>query len=463
MLLFPLADVTGKIVDLTQPASERQTKLDRKLFVIGFVIMAICFFLTEFYDLLILGSLNMPTKGFLWGTSIYAWPSNANMWFNNQALPYVDLFPDLGPQQIAWMFFLSLDTLVGVVLAWLVFWVIIQVIVGGAGLYSSPWDPAWHFTFPVNAWFGGSSETAFKGPLLGIGTGIYIGTMLGLLIYPLWRGRRTVAAVIKTIWTTPEESEAAHPPINYRITWVLLFVGLLLWLVGAYLWWVPLGPYLVWIIIWGLTLAGSWRMFAFTGGYWGMWANDCCWCCCDETISRSLGLAIRHYSGIKYWGPTKEHFGYLLATSMSRGWLRSEYIPYAGGMWSLNSFKLGQILKVSKRTILKTLIYGGFVVLLLAGFAVVLNLGISPATDQFRVGPWMPNLAVPNLVDVNPFWANGQMRTETEYMYNITIAQQSWILGVIVGLVMIVGLYILRQRMPWFRLNPEGIAFGQVF
>jgi hypothetical protein len=273
-LQFPTVDMTNGVVEMTQPGSKVAKFFTNKWFLIGFLVQAIWFGALLLQGVLGIGNNGKGLGQVDWisywvgkipGTNIYAWPVLQHEWLAGieAALPWVPLMISLPLWQIGWGALLSTEVLIGVVAGWLIIWVIWPMASTAAGMMPK-YSPSGQMQY--YAWYQDwrPSNTA-NCNLVTVALGLVVGVAVAVIL----RNRATFIPILK-FWKEPSKEVDPNRPIPYRIVWVGLIVSVIITLAMASWAQIMLVPYVVFLILLLFMTMGLLRIFAETGGWYGI-------------------------------------------------------------------------------------------------------------------------------------------------------------------------------------------------
>ncbi len=465
-LQFPTMDITGGVVEMTQPGSRGAKFFTNPYFLIGFLVQAIWYAVFIIQGVLGWGGPGLGAVpqidtfvGQIPGTTIYAWPIWQHEWISTAALPWVPLMISLPLWQVGWGALLSTEVLIGVVGGWLVFWFLWPLASTAAGLLPAYTPRGMQYT----AWYTLWRPSAIYNANL---VTVALGFIVGLAVLPLWRNRSTLGPILK-LWKEPPAEVDPARPIPYRMVWVGLIVSVLLTVaMGAVVEVMPL-PFLVFLIVLVFLNMGYIRMYAETGGWYGVF----------ESIvyhPMPLGIAMSLVLATLFKDVMWSHGAdATLAQSMTVAFTLPVltaggiyYLHSRAGAAILNPFKLGSTTRTDLKDMAKAV-------------AIALGLGIFVASIMFYVWIYSVGIKDPGTYGWNSYVRSGAgWYAGFSYAYakgdvagiwfgsitNIFGAPaQDYVVKFIVGLAICLIVAFMRGRFTWFRISAAGLALGAMF
>jgi len=196
---------------------------------------------------------------------------------NLAILPWVILVFQANPELFGAAYLMPTTIL----LTYIVFWIVFQLIWGPLMVAAGVWDPmptggSWHtFYSSLNrAWTGVIGQQNWANYFGGTWIMFGWGAMLAMVFWPLWLYRREAMTILRGLWSTVPREVDAQEPLKVKQTWLGFIVCFVLWFIlhvwgtgGALynpFYWIPVFFVLVGLIIqWtGLMLS---RYFAEVG------------------------------------------------------------------------------------------------------------------------------------------------------------------------------------------------------
>ncbi len=466
-LQFPTMDMTGGVVEMTQPSGSAAKFFTNPYFLIGFLVQAIWYFALIAPAIFGVGQEKMGEVAVIgdWvgqipGTTIYAWPIWQHEWISTAALPWVPLMISLPPWQIGWGALLSTEVLIGVVGGWLVFWFIWPLASTAAGLLPSTYTPGgmqytvWYTLWRPQATWGGTNILT-----------VALGLIVGMAVTPLWRNRATLIPIFKGLWKEPAPELDPSRPISYRMVWIGLIVSVFLTVaMGAVAGVMPL-PFLVFLIVLIFLNMGYIRMYAETGGWYGVFETIV-----YHPMPLGLGVAIVLTTLFKdvMWShgadPTMSQamtVAFLLPVLTAGG---IYYLHSRAGVAILNPFKLGSMTRTNLKDMLKavTIALGlGIFVAVIMEYFWMHYIGVRDP----RTYGWMAYVVNAPQWDYGPSYARGD--TAGIWLGSIESIRgapvMDYALKFILGLATALIVVFMRGRFTWFRISAAGVALGCMF
>jgi len=276
-LPFPLGDIYMMIEDQGESitlAGKVKGVVLNKYFMLAFLASFGWYFLIYPADLFWLftgnpvGTPGLMPRGGIWGTpggtgGILEFDVSA---LGIAALPWVALLLDPQVHYVGWSLLLSLEVLTGVVVGWVIFYLILPMAMYGAGGILPPWVPG----------TGSPTGTIFRSywdawNRMALAPFVW-GFLIALVFIPLWRNKSIFGPIFKSITGAKVSKDVdPDPPLSYPKVWILFIVSVVM-LIGIGVWvWMPWYAVALWvlipIIIFGL---GSARSTSEGGGWFGM-------------------------------------------------------------------------------------------------------------------------------------------------------------------------------------------------
>jgi len=462
-LQFPTMDMAGDVVEMTQPGSKATKFFTNPFFLIGFLVQAIWYLaVTVPYLLPLLRTSSATwdtTVGLIPGTTWYAWPVWRHEWISTSALPWVYMLVSLVPWQVGWGLMLSTEALIGVVGGWLVFWFIWPLASSAAGLLPT-YTPrglgydVWYTLWRPNKTYNANLIT------------VAIGFIVGLAVIPLWRNRSTLMPILK-LWKEPAPEVDPARPIPYRMVWFGLIGCVVLTLaMGAVAQVMPL-PLLVSLIVMTFVAVGLLRIYAETGGLWGVF-DTMNYHPMPAALATALVMATLFKDVMWSHGadPTFSMavtVAFLVPCLVSGGLYK---IFHAGAITSMGSFKLGSMTRTDSKDVAKSV-------------AIALGLGIAVATIMYYV--WMHFVGVSTKwgyfkgADSAASWyasyswlfakgdAAGEWIGNIASVGGVPPPGVDYVVKFIIGFAVTIIVVFMRGRFTWFKISAAGIALGCMF
>ncbi len=459
-LPFPIAEVQGEMVELTQKTEKGKVGFfGNRWFILGFAIQFV--WLTP---LLINALYNSISLG---GGDRYWW------WYSgcpegilavplydftpNAILPWVPLLVLLDPWMVGWNLILSMDVLVGAFIGLLIVWFLLPLLMTGAAIWP-PMDTGLRGHIPAaRVWM----DYTQQGGTLGVVT-LNMGMLLGFAVIPVVRNWGTMKHILLGLFKEPPQSVDPDRPISYRLAWIgmILFGVLSLALVSAIN--VNPLPYLVLMVLLAIFTVGGTRFVAETGGFYGHWT---------DIGYNHVHAIIPLLESVVVFGV----FKYLLVEELTMTiamtfifivaryaivMLSSFFVNI--GTITLASFKLSSISSTRSKDTLKTIVYAMVVSAIVLSFAVFIWPHILPGDAWNNYQRWAA-AEFPLAIDLypQPHWdyvqASGLM---LDPFAGPGAGPYETTARIVVGFVVVLLITLLRDRLPWFRVSAAGILLG---
>ena len=453
-LPFPIANVTNEMIDTSQPTDGKRLGFFNKFFLIGFLIQFIW---------LIIGNLPWDIYSYFawgerapWGTArgrfgdffIYPIYDATQL----ALLPWVALNIMIEPWLIGWGTLLPMDVIIGTVIGWLIFQVMVPVIwTVGLGI----WDP-------MPSSFGYICSRLYRDsttPNIGM---IYFGGLIALAIFPIIRNLGTMGPIFGAI-TGKEPPEDIDPekPYPYKIAMWGFIGSMLLYVALASVANVMPTWSLLWILLTVVFLFGGYRFVAETGGYmacsFGHPFHLPNW---PQPITSILLATLPGVIGVESRASlmTYTFVSYGLGTLFS-------YVAHYGGYMTLESFKLARLSNLNIKNLWKIALVTLVLTMFIMGFGVFFWHSVFPGDKRAGgVYPWLGaglffNLYQKNIATGIPYWMDRSVY--------LTMFQDpgpvDTVIKMVIGIVLVIGLMMGRERYPWLRISAAGLILGMAF
>jgi hypothetical protein len=447
----PMSEIWTFLVNSSQRVGEKAVALfHNKFFLIGFAISLIhtgVAWLQGWLTPFILRDFRsyFESRGFIripgWG-DIYIWPVAD---ITPQALlPWVPLYLTFNTFEIGWVNLLSMETIVGCLIAWVAVWVIWPLTNVALGRL-----PA--FTTGITE--QSAASYVHWGPQGEGMVPIEVGLLLGLAILPMIRNRGVMGPILKALFRRPDPKLDSESPIPYRYVWIGLIASVAFFLAILAAIKVTLLAAIIWISIMLLLFVGAIRLVIETGGYYSHWTYPMYgrWPAMIGTfilIAGGWGAAL---------GVTQEAMAniYMISWTMFEGcalfWIGMI------GWYLLHGFIVARDTKTEPKSILKAVLLAGIMAAIIAPINYYLWIGILPMTGGFE--GW---------ASVRGDWWQRIIRYIQTSTYPTPPAQalqnpQNVAICIAIGFIVILAVTIMRDRLAWFRVSAAGIALGMIF
>ena len=455
-LTFPFAALSNEMINTSQPA-DGKLRFFNKYFLIGFLIQFLWIIIgTVPWDIWQYIAYGEQTP---WGTGvgrfgdIHIFP----VYDATQLaiLPWVCLNIFLDPWLIGWGVLLPMDVIVGVLIGWFVFLVMVPI----AWTAMGNWEPMSSGTFGYSPYY----RTFWTVPTGGTPnlTWIIFGMIIALAVLPIVRNLSTMGPIFAAI-TGKEPPEDVDPdrPLPYKIV-MWGFIGSMILYVAAASVANAMPQYtLLWVLLTAFLLFGGFRLVAETGGYMG-WSNI-------HPFPTATGpqwvttiiLAVMG-SGIAGIEPTRATLMTYAFISYGLG-TTFYYTAHGAGYMTLESFKLAKLSGVRLKDLWWVAIVTLVLTMFMSGVSAYLWNFVFPQ-DKFygAVYPWLGaglffNIYQKNIATGIPYWMDrGPVLNLTQNPGPTDAA-----IKIIVGAALIVSLTLLRERYPVLRISAAGLALG---
>jgi len=283
-------------------------------------------------------------------------------------------------------------------------------------------------------------------------------------VLPFWRNRSTLMPILKGLAKEPGPEVDPAKPIPYRMVWIGLIVSVVLTVaMGMVAKILPL-PLLVFIIVLIVINMGYMRMYAETGGWYGVF----------ETIpyhamplGQGVSLVLATLFRDTMWShgatPTQEM---ALTVAFTTPYLVSGglyYIHSRAGRAVLDSCKLGSVTRTNSKDMLKAVAIAlglGILVACIMHYVVIYTLGVKdPRTHGYcaytrDAAGWFTAI-VPGNSKGDAVGGIGSITSIRGLPMDNAIR---FILGLAICLIVV----FMRGRFTWFRISAAGIALGAV-
>jgi hypothetical protein len=462
-LHFQISEISRDLIDTTQRA-DGKPKFFNKFFLIGFLIQFIWIAIGNWpWDIWMFFSAG-PAP---WGSArarfgdIYIYP----VYDATQLalLPWVPLPIHLHPWLIAWGALLPIDVLIGSVIGWLIFLVLIPIIYTVVlGLWTPM--PTGQWGYIVNRIYyalvpGGTPNVGW----------IIFGGILALAIFPIVRNIGTMGPIFKAaIGKEPPEEFDPDRPVKYVVAFWMLVASIILYvLLAAVANVMPIWS-LLWILILTLMMIGTYRYVAETGGYLGVgWGHSFHFSSWPQQETAILLATLNPIAPITGVPPTKETV--MTYTFISYGMSADGVLsmtPFSAGYITLESFKLAKSEGIRLRDITIAVLIALIVTMFAQGFGTFFWNIVFPA-DKFTFYPavgWLGSgffalYHVRNIATGVPYSADLSRYNNLVMNPGPTDA----VIKIVIGAAMVIGLMLARERFPWLRISAAGIILGADF
>jgi len=450
-LPFPTAQMVGQVIEVAQPAKGSK-RVSNKWFLIALIASLIYYSLawhTNKFMTLVLGpGHEVPgfTDGFIGG--MYVWP--VLDFVPLAIIPYgVPLMLSLTPFEIGWYALMSIDTLISIVIVWIAVYLIVPVYLTEIGYW-----PRLSPGIPLRIVRGFFIVDSPGGETL---LAVITGMLISLAFVPLWRNREVFIPILKSIiGKEPSKEIDPNPPIPYRFVWLGIVICGLAWVWAGTAIGLPLMWMLAYVPIISIMSIGVMFMYAETGGFLGKvsYRQADYWHGFSGTwLTRMIlggGQAPQSFSA--------EYLSCALATGQADVHFGSGFAiaAFMYSWFTQHSFKLSEITKTEKKSIVKALVIAVFLAAIAGGISFFFFLGllpfppnIRPFGGRFWKQEWGPDL-LPKLTHSgymkDQYWTNP---------FNIVL----FILGLILPVLISFG----RARFSWFKVTSAGVLFGIIF
>lgn len=462
-LHFQIAGMSKDLIDTTERTNGKP-RFFNKFFLIGFLIQFIWIAIGNYpWDIWWFFSSGAAP----WGSArarfgdFYIYP----VYDATQLalLPWVPLPIHLHPFLIAWGALLPLDVLVGSVIGWLIFLVLIPIIYTYAlGL----WTP-----MPTGQWGYICNRIYYAlvpGGTPNIGW-IIFGAILALAIFPIVRNLGTMGPILKAaLGKEPPEDFDPDRPVKYVIAFWTLIASIILYVLLAMVANVMPIWSLLWVLILTLMMFGTYRYVAETGGYLGVgWGHSFHFSSWPQQETAILLATLNPIAPIVGVSPTKETC--MTYTFISYGLSADGLLsmtPYSAGYITLESFKLAKAEGIKLRNMLTAVLIALIVTVFTQGFGAFFWNIVFPA-DLFTFYPaigWLGSGFFFNYYQKNI--GTGVPYSADLSRYNNLVMNPGpvdAIVKIIIGAVIVVGLMLARERFPGLRISAAGLILGADF
>ena len=463
-LTFPIASIANDMIETSQRTEEGKIGFtSNKWFVIGFLIQFVWLFIVNIpWDIWNYVAYGEQAP---WGTGrgrfgdIHIYP----VYDATQLaiLPWVTLNIFLEPWLIGWGAIFPTDVLIGALVGWFIFLVILPVAWTAAGLWEPM--PVGTFGYIIERINGHSVPTGGTPNIMWI----VFGMIATFTVLPIIRNWGTMGPILMAI-TGKEPPEDIDPdkPVPYKIALWGLIASIILYVALATVANViPLWS-LVWLLFTTFMMIGSIRIVAEAGGYLGQgfmhpfpgpsWPED---------ITGILLVTLNPICPIVGVEPTRATMMTYTFTSYGLGHGLFTYTPHCAAYGTLESFRLAKYAGIR----LKDVVIIAAITFLLAmfthGFGTFFWNFVFP-TDKFigALFPWLGaglffNIYQKNISTGVPYWPDRARVLNLTEVPGPTDA----VIKLIIGIAIVVGLTLARERFPWLRISAAGIAVGMMF
>lgn len=453
-LPFPIANVTNEMINTSQPTDGKKVGFLNKFFLLGFLIQFLWLAIGNIpWDIWSYVAYGEQTP---WGTGrarfgdFYIFP----IYDATQLaiLPWVSLNIMVEPWLIGWGCLLPLEVIIGCLIGWFIFQIIVPVMWTAMGTWEA---------MPTGS-FGYISYRLVRGsttPNIGM---IYLGGLIALAFFPIIRNMGTMGPIFAAI-TGKEPPEDVDPekPLPYKIAiWgfilsMIIYVALAMVADVMPLW------SLVWILLTAVFLFGGYRFVAETGGYMGCsFGHPFHLSSWPQPITSIILATLPGVIGVE----SRSALMTYAFTAYGLGTLFS-YVTHYGGYMTLESFKLAKMSNVSIKNLWKIIIVTIVITLFVYGFAVFFWQAAFPGDMRYGgVYPWLGaglffNIYQKNIATGVPYWMD---RSVYLAMFQEPGPVDTAI-KLVIGIAIVVGLMMARERYPWLRISAAGIILGLAF
>lgn len=450
-LPFPTAQMVKQVIEVAQPA-EGSKRVSNKWFLIALIASLIYYLLTWVSDkfmTLILGPGNeVPGFGNGFIAGVYAWP--VLDFIPLAIIPYgVPLMLSLTPFEIGWYALMGIDTLISIVIVWIIVYLMVPVFLTEIGYWPRPVPGMqlrhirWMF---ISNSPGGETLVA-----------VMAGMLISLAFVPLWRNREIFIPILKSIiGKEPSKEIDPNPPVPYKFVWLGIVVCGLAWVWAGTAIGLPLLWMLAYVPVMSIMSIGVMFMYAETGGFLGKVSNrqsDYWHGFFGTWLTRMIlggGQAPQSFSA--------EYLSCALATGQIDVHFGSGFAiaAFMYSWYTQHSFKLSEITETDNKSTVKALVIAVLLTAIAGGISFFFFLGllpfspdIMPFSGRFWKQEWGPDL-LPAFTQAGKmkdrYWTNS---------FNIVL----FILGLILPVLISFG----RARFSWFRVTSAGVLFGLIF
>jgi len=265
----------------------------------------------------------------------------------------------------------------------------------------------------------------------------------------------------------PEEFDPDRP-VKYVIAFWMLIASIILYvLLAAVANVIPIWS-LLWILILTLMMIGTYRYVAETGGYLGVgWGHAFHFSSWPQQETAILQAILNPIAPIARVPPTKETVMTYAFTSygISADGLLS-MTPFSAGYITLESLKLAKTEGIRLRDMMIAVLIALIATMFAQGFGTFFWNIVFPA-DLFTFYPatgWLGS-GFFMLYYVRNLATGLAYGTETTRYNNLMLnpGPIDAVIKIVIGVAIVVGLMLARERFPWFRISAAGIILGADF
>jgi hypothetical protein len=380
-----------------------------------------------------------------------------------QFLPWVMLFITIQLPYLGWYHLLSLEVLSGFLVGYLLFFVIYPIVMTGAGRM-----PDWI------AGVGADSRGILRAlidPNYGNIGPIYIGLALGLAIMIIWRNKGTFKQILSAIGGTKVSKDVdPDPPTPYRYVWWGLIAIFIVFVLNDVTFGLPAIGVILHNLAWIPQLIAYGVMTGTSGGNiggmfgWG-WGPHSFW---NEPIQAAFATAgsalpadtVAWAKNIVEWGLFKWLYGQNWSIPQDH-WVGMVVSYVYGAIICLWAFYLAKRANIPNKDVL---------------LAAVI---FAPLTAFLNAIAWITRLYA---ININyDFWSWEWGNGNRAFIAMEQVLQGQWynaanspgislllrptesVIMIILGAVLIIVFYILRERLTWFRIHPVGVFLAVSF
>ncbi|MEM2569829.1 MAG: DUF6785 family protein [Candidatus Bathyarchaeia archaeon] len=442
-LSFPTVQIVNHIVGVSQPTEESK-KTSKKLFLIALVLTLaylVPLFLVD--KLLIIFTGSAPSgygKGRIAGIDL--WPA----WdlCPQAILPWVPLYISFVPWEIGWYTLMPVDTLISIIVVWIGVWFILPLYYSSTGYWPkfTPGLTVRHVNFQMMGFYGMTT----RGETL---IALMIGMLIAMAIIPIWRHRRVMIPILKSITgKEPPKEIDPNPPIPYKFVWLGIIVSGLAWVMSGVAITLPLNLMLIYVILMGILTFGLVFMYGETGGYLGIWTHRQVdyW---HGFLGMYLikGLIDRTHNSpplsMAYAVFEWDHFG---SAFPSYAILCSWYTPHSIQLAQRNMTEAKVSIKAVMLAFVVAAIAGAISFFFFLGFLPLPHMGIGRITSYTYDDALLTRIN--SATWMRPIYESGAY---LNYML------------MVIGFILPFVITFARQRFRWFKITAAGVLFGLIF
>jgi len=465
-LSFPIGSTLVELSFLHGEREEKKPIYKNKLFIAGFLFQFLWLALVNYpIDIMPLidptlrpASARAMAEALGHVGGIFVFPEQDYVQYNLFGTYAVPFYIFLHPWAIGWGVTLSMDVLIGFFLSWLIAWLILPIILTPMGGFAPLLTSGRNVRHVVQS----SVSTQY--------TALYhyvaLGQFIGLALIPLIRNRKAVAPILKGIFTEPPTETDPDRPIPYRYLWIGLAISVIVVLATAYIASIPLLPMILLGLLILLIFIGGWRLVAETGGLFGnfLYRPRCDYSIPALTITAVMIPIVYIVFPYLYNALNTENVMFAQFFGFDRAFLGIAIVMMFVGVCALESQKISRITKTRAKDALMAVLIAVITTVIVWCFGSYILIHILPncrVTVDYTGGV---SYAARDIESTISNLERVHVR-DTDVREGITFLTNSplevlW--RATLGFVIMLAIFLIRDRYAWFRISAAGVLFGFV-